>query len=340
MLRLRQLFMAAALALALLAPLSVLPAPASAQAPAGPPRKLTVAYLKSLSFSPLYLAVEKKYLAEEGIELDLQIIAALSEIIAFLGRGQIDAAVGNSGVPFINAVARGIDVRLVGGLGYAPSDPALPSANPIIMRKALADAGTVKSVAGLKGRKVAVNVRGGIIEYQMALGLRQGGLSIKDVEVTTIGFTEMMAALTNGAIDASILPEPLSTLSQQRQIGAVLVANPAPGAMLTSIMLGRTLVAEAEADTVRRLMRALRRAANELLTPADVMAPDKVPVWSKWTDVPPAVVAKTAPYTFARDLAIDLADLARQQQFLAETGQIKEALPPERLIDRRFAVTR
>ena len=133
---------------ALLAACILLAVPVAAQQ--APPRKLTVAYLKSLSFSPLFLAVDNKYLAEEGIELDLKIVATVSEVIAFLGRGQLDAAVGNSGVPLLNAVSRDVEIRVVGGLGSAPADPATLSANPILVRQALADAGTVKTVADLR----------------------------------------------------------------------------------------------------------------------------------------------------------------------------------------------
>lgn len=312
--------------------------PAAAQQPA-PPRKLTVAYLKSLSFSPLFLAVEKKYLAEEGIELDLKIVGAVSEVIAFLGRGQIDAAVGNSGVPLLNAVSRGIEIRLAGGLGGAPADAATLSANPILVRKALFDAGTVKTAADLKGRKLAVNARGGIVEYQTAQGLKRSGLSIKDVDLTVLrSFPDMLAAMSNGAIDASILPEPLAATARAKSIGATLVANPAPGTMITSVMLGRTLLAPAEQATVERLLRALRRASNELQTPAAIMALEHQQIWSRWVDVPAAVIAGTAPYAFARDLAVDVADFARQQTYLVETGQIAAALPAERIIDARYAV--
>ena len=314
--------------------------PAAAQQPA-PPRKLTVAYLKSLSFSPLFLAVEKKYLAEEGIELDLKIVGAVSEVIAFLGRGQIDAAVGNSGVPLLNAVSRGIEIRLAGGLGGAPADAATLSANPILVRKALFDAGTVKTAADLKGRKLAVNARGGIVEYQTAQGLKQGGLTIGDVEIVMLrSFPDMLAALSNGAIDASLLPEPLAASARSSGIATTLIANPAPGAMITSLMLGQTLLPEHERPVVEKLLRALRRAANELQSPAAIMTPERMAIWSRWVDVPVEVIAQTAPYAFPRDLAIDVADLMRQQAFLVETGQIPAAVPADRIIDARYAIVK
>ena len=311
--------------------------PASAQTIA--PRKLTVAYLKSLSFSPLFLAVDNKYLAAEGIELDLKIVASVSEVIAFLGLGQVDAAVGNSGVPMLNAVSRGVEVRIVGGLGGAPADPGTLSANPIIVRKALLDAGTIKTAADLKGRKLAINARGGIVEYQTAQGLKRGGLGLGDVEIVLMrSFPDMLAALANGAIDASLLPEPLAASARTKSIGVTLIPNPAPGAMITSVMLGQTLLADRERSVVEGLLRALRRAANELQSPAAIMTPDHMAIWSRWVDVPVEVIAQTAPYAFPRDLAVDAADLMRQQRFLLETGQIAAELSADKLIDSRYAI--
>ena len=313
--------------------------PAAAQSAGAPPRKLTVAYVKSLSFSPLFLAIDKKYLAEEGVEVELKIVGTVSEVIAFLGLGQIDAAVGNSGVPFLNAIARGVEVKLIGGLGGAPADAGTLSANPILVRKALADDGTVKTVADLKGRRIAVNARGGIVEYQTALGLKRGGVAIGDIQIVTLrSFPDMLAALGNGAIDATLMPEPLAATARARGIATTLIANPAPGTMITNLMLGQTLLVDKQRPVVDALLKALRRAANELQTPAAILSPEHNAIWSRWVDVPADVIAQTAPYTFPRDLALDIADFMRQQRYLLETGQIAAELPADKLFDARYAI--
>ena len=57
-------------------------------------------------------------------------------------------------------------------------------------------------------------------------------------------------------------------------------------------------------------------------------------------ELPPPLVARTAPYVFDRDLTIDLADLARQEAFATSTGEMTVAPPIDKVIDRRFARTR
>ena len=329
---LRQLALAAAFVISMI-PL------AQSQSPA-PPVKLRVAYLKSLSFSPLFLAREKGYLAAEGIDLDLQIVQSASEVVAFMARGQMDAAFGNIGVPLFNAAARDMEVKIVAGVSYYPGDAAALSPCPIIIRKELADSGRVKSVVDLKGRKIAFNVRGGVIEYLAVESLKRNGLSLGDVEIVEMPFPDMAAALANGAVDAALIPEPGATAVREKGIGAVLDVNPAPATLATVLSFGSALLSPTGARNGEAFLRGLRRAAADLQRPEDVLSPGHVEVWAKSTEIPAALIAKTAPYAFDKDLAIDLADLARQQEYALSTGQITTAPALDKLIDRRFAVTR
>jgi len=52
---------------------AAVPAPAAATAAAPPARHALVSYVPSLSFVPLFLAVEKGYLTAEGVDVDLQV---------------------------------------------------------------------------------------------------------------------------------------------------------------------------------------------------------------------------------------------------------------------------
>jgi len=302
--------------------------------------KIRAAYLKSLSFSPLFLAKEKGYLAAEGIDVDLQVVQSASEVVAFMARGQMDAAFGNIGVPLFNAAARDMEVKIVAGVSYYPQDPAALSPCPIVIRKELADSGKVRSVADLKGRKIAFNVRGGVIEYLAVEALKRNGLSLKDVEVVEMPFPDMAVALANGAVDAALIPEPGVTAVRDKGIAVVLDVNPAPGTLATVLSFGVNLLSASGTKNGEAFLRGLRRASAELQRPEDVLSTEHVAVWAKATEIPAALIAKAAPYAFDKDLAIDLADLAKQQAYAVTTGQITTAPPLDKLIDRRLAKTK
>lgn len=301
-------------------------------------RTLRAAYVPSLSFSPVFLAVEKGYFQAEKVSVNLQVVQSVSDAIAFLGIGQLDLAFGNISDTLFNAINRGVDVKIVASMSYAPKDRSVLSPTPIFARKALWDSGAVKSMADMKGRKIALNARGGIVEYQVDQSLRRSGLSIKDVQIETIPFPDMPIAMANAAVDGAIMPEPISTAARARGVGAVLDSNPAPGVLITVVLFGKNLLAQPEAPVANAVLRALRRAANELQSPGAILSRENLQVWSKFTKIPAETVAKGAPYVFARDLALDFGSLLDQQKFLVEGGRISTQLPVERLVDSRFVV--
>jgi len=303
-----------------------------------PARKLRGAYVVSLSFSPLFLAVDKGYFQAENLDMEIQVVQSAADVVAFLGIGQMDIAFGNISDTLFNAINRKVDVKIVGGMSYTPKEAGILSPTPIFTRKALFDSGTVKSMADFKGRKIALNARGGIVEYQVSQSLRRIGLSIKDVDIETMPFPDMPIALTKGAVDGAIMPEPIATSARERGIGVVIDPNPAPGIVVTTVMFGKNLLAEAEAPVANAVLRALRRAANELQSPEAIMSRENIPIWSKYTKLPAETVAKTKPYVFARDLALDVDNLMEQQKFLADGGRIPAQLPVERVIDSRLVI--
>ena len=250
----------------------------------------------------------------------------------------MDIAFGNISDTLFNAINRGVDVKIVSSMSYTPKDPNALSATPIFGAKSLWDSGAVKSMAALKGRKVALNARGGIVEFQVAQSLRRVGRSIKDVDIITMPFPDMPIALANASVDAAIMPEPIATAARERGVGVVLDPNPAPGVLVTVVMFGKNLLAPAEASVANGVLRALRRAANELQSPEAIMSNDNVAIWAKYTKLPAATVAKTKPYVFARDLQLSVKSVMEQQEFLIENARVSGKLPLERLIDARFVV--
>ena len=92
---------------------------------------------------------------------------------------------------------------------------------PLVVRKELITSGRVRSIADLKGLRMAEPAKGAVILCLMVKALQSVGLSYDDVQHTILGFPNQVAALENGSIDATFLVEPYATLAQMR--GAVMV---------------------------------------------------------------------------------------------------------------------
>ncbi len=303
-----------------------------------PRTTLKVAYVPVLAFAPLYRGLAKGYFTDAGIDVDLLVVQSASDAIAFLGTGQMDVAFGNVGAPFFNAVNRDINVRVVGGNAYYQRDPATLAATPLLVRRQLMDEGTVRSPADLKGRSVAINAPAGILEYSLARVLAGSQLTLEDVDVRVMAFPDMLTALTNGAIDSAILAEPFSVAARSQGIASVLVPNPAPGATITAVMYGENLLKPESEAIGKRFLDALRKAVNELQTEDAIFTAENLAIWTQYTNLPEQQIRQGAPSAYAANLAVDVASLLDQQQYLMRAGRLdaREPLPESRIVDARF----
>src|SRR5262249_8384925 len=86
----------------------------------------------------------------------------------------------------------------------------------IMVRSDLAD--SIKDFKDLKGRKIGLPSKGVSVYTQLGQALSLGGLTVNDADLVEIGFPEMIAALSNKAIDVAMLNEPSRTLVADRKV--------------------------------------------------------------------------------------------------------------------------
>lgn len=167
--------------------------------------------LQLFSDMPVYIALEKGYFKEQGIELKLNPFAGGAPMMAPMATGQVQA--GNSGIAItlFNGMARDMPLVLV-----ASTAQMIPGHNDdyFILRPELKEA--IKRPADLKGRKVALNTAGSPLIYQLGKALESEGLTLKDVEVVYVPWPDMGVALKNKAIDVGLAAEPFATLHEAR----------------------------------------------------------------------------------------------------------------------------
>src|SRR6185312_812531 len=83
--------------------------------------KVKIGQVISLAQAPYYVALEKGYLAKEGIEIDSGNFRGGQEMTSALATGQLDVGLGAFNAGFFNAVNEGLDLRAVAALGSQPS---------------------------------------------------------------------------------------------------------------------------------------------------------------------------------------------------------------------------
>jgi NitT/TauT family transport system substrate-binding protein len=308
------------------------PAAAPAEAPAGAATTTTIrtGYVPVLIYAPLFVALERGYFAEEGLTVELLPIQGGSESVVQLAAGNFDAAVGGAGAGLFNAAARGVEFTIV-----APMHSERPPlASPLVISAARAD--EIKSVADLKGKKVAINAVGAATEYWLAQALASGGLSAADVEITAVPFRDVPAALESRSIDAAILGEPLATINQDKGLVKVLANDFIDGFASTFLYMGRPLLDD-RPEAASGFMRAYLRACRDLQ--GDYMSQDIAQIVEKYTQVPADVTMRAALPTYDPNGAINVADITTLQSYFQQRGVLEydELLDMSAFIDQRLA---
>lgn len=167
--------------------------------------------------------MDQGYFAEQGIDVELVRFDSAANMIAPLGAGQIDTGSGAIGAGLWNAVARGVDIKVVADGGHTDAAPPGFPQQEMIVRKSLMDSGKVKSVADLKGLNVGMSVRGTSVEYAIVKMLEKGGITMKDINAIEMPPTEFAVAMGNGKVDAAAAIQPSITTLLSEGIGAHLM---------------------------------------------------------------------------------------------------------------------
>ncbi|NJL04286.1 MAG: ABC transporter substrate-binding protein [Chloroflexaceae bacterium] len=275
-------------------------------------------YVPVIIFAPMYVAVERGYFAEENITVELTPFQSTNDAVVQLGAGNFEVAIagGNAGV--FNALQRGLALTVVAPM-HRESPPL---ATPLIISSKRT--GEIQSVADLRGKTLGVNGNGTAIEYWLAQALAQGGVGIDEVTIQAVPFPAMGAALENGTLDGAVLSEPLVTINRDQGLVEILSDDFLDGFTATYVFVNSDWLAQNE-DVTRRFLRAYLRAVRDLQ--GDYMNAEVAAIIEQYTQVPAAVIERSALSYFDASGTIPVADLETLQQFFLERGSLEYTAP-------------
>ncbi len=311
---------------------------------AAPPARATIKLADPMAFvsAPVLIAVEKGYFQEQGLEVQLEAVAGAADVIPQLATVELDAAHGGISPGMFNAIARGVEIRVLAPMNLIPYGE---SSTQLVIRKDLADQGDIRSPADLRGRRIAVNTGGSLVNWQLDKVLFQHGLTIQEIDRVIIPFPDMPVALANGSIDGAMLIEPFLLRSVQQGIAARLVTRTTPGAMTTSL-IGAGKWLQERPEEVRRFMVGLMKGIRDIqgpqagvADPARLFRPEHLAIYQKYINMPEEFLRAQIPNTWDPDLVVPIDTLMEQQAWFLRNGLLtySSLLPPERVVDERFA---
>jgi NitT/TauT family transport system substrate-binding protein len=296
--------------------------------------RLKVGHLPAINSGGLYIALEKGYFREQGLDVDLQPAGSLTDAAPLVATGEIAVYGGGTGLPLYNAVLRGIPIKAVADKSH--EEPGYPF-KAALARKDLYDSGVIRSVADLKGHKVGgLNSPG--TQYQLALMLRTAGLRLEDVNYVGFpGLPEGYTALANGAIDASFTFEPF--LTRSKDIGAVPLMTQdeaTPGLQGGVINYGARLLQDT--DLGNRFMIGYVKGIRTYLDALGGKGRDEViSILQKHSGVSDRDVYERSVWgALHPDGHVNTDSIIQEQAWYVARGDMPRALPASDLVDDRF----
>lgn len=277
----------------------------------------------------LFIADKKGYFKDEGLKVEFSKFDSAAKMIAPLGGGQLDVGAGAPSAGFYNAVARGIDVRIVADKGSLKQGYDYM---PIMVRKDLVDSGKVKTLADLKGLRVAEPAEGTSTSVTMAASLESVGLKYDDVEHQFVGFPEHVSSFENGAIDAAATTEPSAAQivengSAVRFFDSTTVYD---GQQLAVILYSgdfsqkRPAVAQCFMNAYVKASKDYNKAVSGGKWDGDG-ATEVVDIISSSAGIDPELFRKTVPSFVAPDGAVNKDSLKRDYEFFKSSGWLESS---------------
>ncbi len=154
------------------------------------PITLAMGFVPNVQFTPVYVALERGYFAEEGLEVTLD-YGMETDLLEQVGVGNLRFAIA-SGDQVIMARANGLPVRYV--LNWYRRFP--------VCVVTLADSG-IETPADLVGKRVGIPDLKGASYIGWQAFAREAGLEGDAVDLQVVGYTQV-PSLTEGRIDAAI----------------------------------------------------------------------------------------------------------------------------------------
>ncbi|MEP9320636.1 sulfonate ABC transporter substrate-binding protein [Pseudomonas sp. LABIM340] len=153
----------------------------------------------------------EKRLAEQGVKVQWTEFPGGPQLLEGLNVGSIDFGVTGE-TPPVFAQAAGAD------LVYVAHEPPAPTSEAILLPKD----SPIKSVAELKGKKVALN-KGSNVHYLLVRALEKAGLKYSDIQPVYLPPADARAAFERGSVDAWVIWDPYQAAAEKQLSARTLV---------------------------------------------------------------------------------------------------------------------
>lgn len=303
--------------------------------------RLRVGVLRLSSSAPVFIAFDRNYFRNAGLDVELKFFDAAQPIAVAVASGDIDIGVTAFTGGLFNLAGKGVLTVVAGQSREAQGYPLIA-----YLAHPRAYAAGLRAPKDIAGHRVGMTQVGSSFHYSVGLLAAKYGFLLKDVELVPLqSMSNAVAALKGGRTDAALLPitiaRPLIDAGDARLLGWVGDETPWQlGAVFAASKIA------ADAALVNRFLDAYRHGTRDyhdvlLATVKDGEAartPATEPLLAsiaRYTGLAPDKLAIGLAF-IERDGRLDVASVADQLRWYQAQGFVDQGVRLDDVIDRRY----
>ena len=197
--------------------------------------KVSVGALRLTSSGPVFIALDKGYFREQGLEVELKLFTAAAQPPLAVVSGDVDFAITGLTASFYNLAAKG-GVKIIGA--QSREEPGFNLVAYMVTNDAYAKG--FHSLKDFAGKSVATTTTGSTFHYSLGKLAQKYGFDVNTVVLRQLNaLPAMSAAFKGGQVDATLIPVNGARQLENEGAGKILgwVGDETPwqlGALFTS----------------------------------------------------------------------------------------------------------
>lgn len=303
--------------------------------------KARIGVLRLSSSAPVFIAQDKGYFRDAGLDVELKFFDAAQPIAVATTSGDVDFGVTAFTAGLYNLAGKGV-LKVIGGMSREKA--GYPLIGYFASNNAYA-AG-LKTPKDLAGKRVAVTQVGSSFHYSLGLLADKYGFKLSEVKIVPLqSLSNAAAALRGETVDAALLP--ISTARKLMddggakflgwvgdetpwQLGAVFAS---PKTLTNKALVTKLLAVLAKAD--REYHDVILAAMKDGKAPINDQTKPLLEIVAKYTNLPVEQVVGNCAY-IDPDGKLDVKNVDNQIKWLQEQGFVDKGFDANTIIAKEF----